>query len=450
MKDDYSHRISAAALRRRGLVTRSGRGSTWWASVTQAGREYLEAIDGEEPPVARQANKSVTQQLVDDVIAAGGALKVPRRRWYGEGGVDYRNRALLAERYGKVPAGKRLDLVAVSDEELELRLDDDASNRGRAELIEIAMPEKVARYHPAARRYRDDKGHHGVSRAQLSRAVRIVHVIATETERRGWSVTSSTSEDRDGSGADGRLNIEAGGHDFWLHLDEKGVKERGPWEEQVQRVRDIAARWGSHGGRDYPSGPYDADATGELGLHLGVNRDWIFRGHQSNWGDRASWQLEERLPHVFREIEARIVKADRAEEEERIAAEKRAEEERRAAEERERRWHLLMDRARSSLVETQRAALLRSQEKAWREAERLREYCDAMEAAHGGSSGSAEWIAWARDFASRLDPLGEPPIMPEPPEETPEALQEHLPDGWSVRGPEYGRHYLPSHRGFGR
>ncbi len=165
---------------------------------------------------------------------------------------------------------------------------------------------------------------------------------------------------------------------------------------------------------------------------------------------RASWQLEERLPHVFREIEARIVKADRAEEEERIAAEKRAEDERRAAEERERRWHLLMDRARSSLVETHRAALLRSQEKAWREAERLREYCDAMEAAHGGSSGSAEWIAWARDFASRLDPLGEPPIMPEPPEEAPEALQEHLPDGWSVRGPEYGRHYLPSHRGFGR
>ena len=154
------------------------------------------------------------------------------------------------------------------------------------------MPEKVARYHPAARRYRDDKGHHGVSRAQLSRAVRIVHVIATETERRGWSVTSSTSEDRDGSGADGRLNIEAGGHDFWLHLDEKGVKERGPWEEQVQRVRDIAARWGSHGGRDNPSGPYDAGATGEFGLHLGVKTAIGSSGAtRSNWGDRASWQL---------------------------------------------------------------------------------------------------------------------------------------------------------------
>ena len=101
-----------------------------------------------------------------------------------------------------------------------------------------------------------------------------------------------------------------------------------------------------------------------------------------------------------------------------------------------------MDRARVKLVETQRAAMLRSQEQSWREAERLREYCDAIEAAHGDDPESAEWIAWARGFADRLDPLGVPPRVPEPPEETTEALQEHLPDGWSVHGPEYGRHHL--------
>jgi hypothetical protein len=105
-----------------------------------------------------------------------------------------------------------------------------------------------------------------------------------------------------------------------------------------------------------------------------------------------------------------------------------------------------MDRARARLIETQRAGLLRSQEKAWREAERLREYCEAIEAAHGDRPESAEWIAWARDYAARLDPLREPPVMPDPPEESPEALQEHLPDGWSVRGPEYGRHHLPHQR----
>jgi hypothetical protein len=433
-----SHRVSAAALRRRGLVRTSGRGPTWSASVTEAGREYLEKVDGEDPPVARQANTSVTQQLVDDVISSDGALRVPRRGWYGEGGVDWEHRAQLAERYGKVPAGKRLDVVVVSDTELEVRLLDDPGNPGRTELVEVTIPGKVGRYHAAARRFRDNKAHHEVSRAQLQRALRIVHAMATEAERRGWTVSSSREGDEDQESARGEtLTIVAGGHCFGLSLSEEGVRERGPWEKQVEHYRDIASRWGSYRGRDDPSGPYDADATGELNLHLDVERYWIFRGHQSNWGDRASWKLESRLPHVFREIEERIAKADRVEEEERIEAERRAEEERRAAEERERRWHVLMERARTSLVETRRATVLRSQEQAWREAKRLREYCDAMEAAHGGDPESAEWITWARQFASRLDPLSEPPTMPEPPEETPEALQEHLPEGWSVRGPDY-------------
>lgn len=82
---DYSHRISAAALRARGLVRVSGRGATWTATVTAAGREYLERAAGPSPPVPRQANASVTKQLVDDVIAAGGSLRVPRKRYSARG-----------------------------------------------------------------------------------------------------------------------------------------------------------------------------------------------------------------------------------------------------------------------------------------------------------------------------------------------------------------------------
>jgi hypothetical protein len=82
-----SHRISAAALRNRGLVTVSGHGASWVAEITQTGREYLEQVDGPEPPMPRQANVSVTQQLVDDVIAAGGSLRAPRRNWYQRCGV---------------------------------------------------------------------------------------------------------------------------------------------------------------------------------------------------------------------------------------------------------------------------------------------------------------------------------------------------------------------------
>lgn len=388
--------------------------------------------------MARQANVSVTQQLVDHVIAAGGTLRVPRRRWQDPDGVDYENRALLAERYGKVPAGKRLEVVPLK-EDLEIRLLDAPGDPGRAELVDIEIPQKVGRYHEVARSFRDNKAEHEVSRSQLQRAVVLVHLIALEAERRGWSVSSIC----------GGLKIAAEGHDFNLDIQEKGVKTRGQWEEEVQRYRTVPRDSYFYRDREIPSGPYDAGATGELNLQLRVEQPWIFRGRQSRWGDRTSWKLEERLSHVFREIEERVIKADRVAEEERVAAEKRAEEARRAAEERERQWHSLMEQAKKRLVESQRATVLRSQEQAWREAERLREYCDAMEVAHGKHPESAEWIAWARDFASRLDPLSERPSMPEPPEETPEALQEHLPKGWSVHGPEHGRAHIPAYRRFG-
>ena len=63
-----SHRISAAALRRRGLVQVSGRGRSWEAQITAAGREHLEAVKEPGAPAPRQANVSVTEELIREVI----------------------------------------------------------------------------------------------------------------------------------------------------------------------------------------------------------------------------------------------------------------------------------------------------------------------------------------------------------------------------------------------
>jgi hypothetical protein len=76
--------------------------------ITEAGREYLDRVDGPEPPAPRQANVSVTQQLVDDVIAGSGLaarsaeelVRARRRR--------LREARAPGERHGKVPPGKRL------------------------------------------------------------------------------------------------------------------------------------------------------------------------------------------------------------------------------------------------------------------------------------------------------------------------------------------------------
>jgi hypothetical protein len=46
-----------------------------------------------------------------------------------------------------------------------------------------------------------------------------------------------------------------------------------------------------------------------------------------------------------------------------------------------------------------------------------------------------EQRAATRAFELRIDPLGTPPRMPEPPEARPEDLQRYLPPEWSARGP---------------
>jgi len=69
--DGVSARISAGALRNRGLLRTSGRGPTWKAAITDAGRDYLQQVDSPNAPLLRQLNISVTQRLVEDVIAAG-------------------------------------------------------------------------------------------------------------------------------------------------------------------------------------------------------------------------------------------------------------------------------------------------------------------------------------------------------------------------------------------
>jgi hypothetical protein len=425
MPDGYHHRISAAALRSRGLVTISGRGATWAAAVTAAGKEYLEKVNGPERPIARQANVSVTQQLVEDVIAAGGVLLVPRKSWYDRDAIDYVRRAQLAEAHGKVPDGKLLVTSTLRDE-VEIRLVDvDIEGSSAAtELLPVPVPARIARYHAAARGFRDHTGLHEVSRDQLQRATRILHAIATEAERRGWLVTTDA----------GAMNLTAQDLVCRLTMTEKGVRQRAPWEQQVHHYRNVRPDDYFWRDRELPRGPYDKDATGKLTVALSCDGGW-FAGRQGRWSDRQSWTLEERLPHLFREIEARIIHGQRMREQERIRADETAERARSDAEERERAWLDLMAIARERLTDDHRIARLTTHVEAWDQARRIRAYCDAVEAAHRDDADTRTWIGWARAHAQRLDPVAIAPALPEPPEATPEALQPYLPDGWSAQGP---------------
>lgn len=244
MDDDF-YRISAAALRNRNLITISGRGPTWKASITTSGTEYLNQVDGPNPPVPRQGNVSVTQQLVADVIATGGTMRVPRRHWGATKGVDYERRAGLAQLHGKVPSGKRLTTHHVEGE-LEIRLEP-AIPGTQVPLLPVPVPQRVRRLHPVAQKFRDDRTKHMVSRAQLSRCLRIIHALATEAERRGFTLenvegSNSRQGDRTWRSDDGHLIVTIRGHRYHLKVLEEKVANRGAFVSRFTKMAEFRAR----------------------------------------------------------------------------------------------------------------------------------------------------------------------------------------------------------------
>src|SRR3954453_16206157 len=117
-----------------------------------------------EEPAAGALSK--TEQLVADVIAAGGRLTLPDET--ARGGVNWRQRAYAAQRHGKVPPGKRL-AVMWNGERFVIELKDGATGNQRV-VDELHVPTRVARYHRVARQMRDRTSLHQISRKALPRA----------------------------------------------------------------------------------------------------------------------------------------------------------------------------------------------------------------------------------------------------------------------------------------
>lgn len=421
MEDDF-YRISAAALRNRGLISISGRGPTWKAKILAAGTEYLQKVESPNPPIPRQANVSVTQQLIDDVIAAGGSLRVPQKRWGSTEGVDWEQRVRWARQHRKVPPGKRLTTRRV-DDELEIRLEDGLPGTD-VPLLAVPVPQRLTKPHAVARRFRDDTAKHLVSRAQMSRCVRILHALAIEAERRGFGVAnvegpSDRHRDDRWKSDDGHVIITIRNHSYRLKVSEEGVVNRGSFDAETEYRRSV----------NYPQylrprtrAKYDADATGRLQISCdGYSRE----GRSVSWADRRSWTLEEKLPDLLQELEIRAAEDDHA-----------ALERQRQAEERQRQWELAMERAKQRFLEHHRAQVLLGQVADWHQAQKIREYLRALEERYGDSPESNEWTTWIKRYLDEhIDPLASPPAMPAEPEIKPEDLKPFL-AGFSPYGPQ--------------
>jgi hypothetical protein len=426
----------------RGLLRISGRGPTWRAELTPAGRSLLEEPDTptahassklprrvgaakplDHKPVPPQPLK--TEQLVADVLAAGGKLLLPDKTM--NGGVNWRQRAYAAQRHGKVPDGKRLSVVWSSKVfEIEL-LDGGVSVDVDADPIPV--PARVVNYHPAVREFRDHTYTHEVSRKLLPRALRIMHALAGELDKRGHKIacvrarTDSYARSEWKATTDGQFAVTIKGHELVLRLAEKGVDLRGPWEaHKKRREEDREAmrvdRWDV--GRIEP---FDKGATGQLEISI-VG----YGSRQRAWGDRKRWSLEDRLPQLLAELETLAEEA-----EQRRLTLQREEEERQQA------WERAMVLARERAIEHHDVETLRRRVDAWEEADRVRAYCDAVEQRHGEEIASdpeaGRWLQFARQHADRAQQV---PRMPADPELRSDDLTPFL-GGWSPHGPYRGR-----------
>jgi hypothetical protein len=387
--------------------------------------------DSEGPFEQPALNK--TEQLVADLIAADGRLVV--RDLAGRELVNLRQRAYSAQRRGRIPAGKHVR-VRHTPEGLVIELLDGQSGNELG-APELPVPEHVARYHHVAREFRDHTSLHEVSREQLPRVLRIIHAIVVEAERRGWSVRRVPGPARDGyshlglagwkPSRDGQLIFEIPGgdpsspHRVNVRISEKGVEPRIDYEQRLGQYRADREKFGYQSKIPTMPKPYDRNATGQIDVAV-LGRS----GRQSSWGDRHRWTVEDRLPQMMRELEARAADAEA----ERLARQRRLAEERHA-------WEVAMVEANRKFLTAHQCKIMLERSRSWREAEELRSYCNAVEARHGPEAIAAEesakrWLEMVRAYADQLQEL---PVVPARPRIRPDDLKPYL-GGLSPHGPK--------------
>lgn len=420
--DGVHHRISAASLARRGLITVEGRGPTWSASVVEVGKDYLAQVDGPTPPVPRQPNETgVVAQMISEVIAAGGTLVVP------SDGVNWERRVRQAIRRDKVPEGKRLEYK--SDRRArtaEIRLVD-APEGTTLVLSPVPVPDRVARYHRVVQAVRNDKSRIEISDAALSRASRILQGLVVEAELRGFTVAIPDGHQNRhtfklewSSSVDGHLVITTAGHSQALRIHERGLRVKTAYERPDPWDRNDPLDLRRAG--TYRQVRDDTGATGQLRIDLVPD---TYGARASSWSDLKRSRLEDKLPAVLAEISVRAAEAEHA----RIEAERQA-----AA--RQVAWEAAMVEAEERLHQARCAAELDDQLTRWEQATRIRAYCDHLQTTHPDASGTMEWVTWARSRADALDPTMAPPSSPKRLAEVrPEDLRPYL-DGLSPYGPE--------------
>lgn len=428
------HKTTAKALQRRRLAVVSKRRGVWKAEATDAGKYFVKhgqypaehwstglgprSTAGRPPPHHRPADghrRTVTgrrpvDQLIADLVAAGGEVTVEThhdRYWEGL--------ASSANRYNKVPGGKVLKVErGRSWIERVVRLED-APDWMTVDIDPLPIADHPRALHPTVKALRDDRSRLKMRGETRARALRILDAIAKAAVARGYGVDAPSVE-RGYPYPKGYLRVTIRGHANTVDLGELSdkVPHEATAKELREQARDSWMRIPTHD--DVPSGR----------LRLKLLSGSPVR--QDVFVDTKTIRLEDRLPIVLQEMELRA-----AQEEDR---DQRAERER---EVRQREWERVHAAAKIEARETHRAEMLMGQVERWKQANEIDAYLHAMAARvdelEGDERTDAEaWLAWVREYRTRIDPLGKRLSVTPDPEFTADALRPFM-RGLSPYGP---------------
>ncbi|MDQ4212527.1 hypothetical protein [Microbacterium capsulatum] len=415
----WEHRIMARALERRGLVSIGGRGPTWVASITTAGRAWLDSPPTEAEMVPED---SEADRLIVDVIEAGGTLPISAADAEAK---PWDKLVRLSLKSPKRPHGKKLTITRVGgwygkEQQISFteRFEDYVTT------TPVPVSERVGKYHPVVKQYLADKHWQYVSKEYLPRAGRILQAVAAEAERRGMGVIEPSKAKKNQGQPQykrvtGHLWLKTASGEYSIEIKEipgKGGAKRGYYGDYPKST----PRWINQRQTDFIS-------TGRFELILDGPRT-PYQGE--HFRDSGSTTVEHKLPGLFARLDTYALEAEWAEKE-RI----------REKAGRQRQWEAAMIKARSEYAQAARWVHFTTLAK---ESEKLRRYRDFLAAATEAASAlpseaqtaTADYLSEIRSIIDGRDPMATPSlILPEVSEPTLEQLKPFL-GRWSPYGAE--------------
>lgn len=453
-----SYKTSCQALQNRGLLKVVRRQGQWSAALTDVGQHYL--THGTYPPAqpqrrptaqaqksspsdpaaslesepaaaqvaltapqkaahARQSRKTVTEELLEELVEAGG--RIVKNNTSGPNSVNWSARVSAASRSGRIPETKEL-YGRWCRGGYEIRLEDMPAWR-LAVLEPVPVPARLTQPHAVVKAMQGHSQPMGVTKAVQARALRLVQALVLATQKQGHvsriGPTHGAPPQHRRRSAAPHFTITAQGQtcDF-LVLQEQDRTDHTATEKELTEAKKYS--WVTIPRFDYS--PADR-------LRIVLSGGQPHRAGE--WADTAARALEDQLAEIVQEVGLRGEAAER----ERLA-------DLEAARQKRLRWEAAMGQAKIDYAEAVRVQHLEAQEKAWRHAAGLTEYVDTLRL-HAATlptgperDGAEAWIAWADNHARRLNPLNGTLHLPDIPEPRADDLKPFL-RGLSPYGPGY-------------